>query len=196
MSDTCRDRFQRLRSFAALFGAVLLTTVMLAWAPADAGATPAFCSDIKDLPPRVLTGCHGGANPMAPGLLREGEAPTDQASLPDPTVTMMVVPDIPSVVRVGRSALGGDPSADGRAPQPASASLSESSGGGTPTAEAFAGPSLGPLSRDENWYYLQFNRDGTYLFFGESAETNEQIPFAADEDGLPDGIGLGHKWRF
>lgn len=50
--------------------------------------------------------------------------------------------------------------------------------------------------KEEKWIQMDLDQNGTYLFFGESTETDE-TQNGTDTSTWPDyGVGIGQKWHF
>ena len=54
----------------------------------------------------------------------------------------------------------------------------------------------GFLDQNEGWYYMNIDQDGTYLFFGDRPDTDDMRTGADEGDFMPDGVGIGNRWRF
>lgn len=43
---------------------------------------------------------------------------------------------------------------------------------------------------------MNIDQDGTYLFFGDLPDTDDMRTGADEGDFMPDGVGIGNRWRF
>ena len=159
----------------------------------DANAFPVFCSDIKSYQKNMLTGCDLNADPL--NLQRE--PPTDISLVEGTSEAMDAVLAMTPINRplfqVGRIALLNDR---------AGKKDKESSTGEKQVESEFeldfksSDAESGLLDRDDRWYYMNIDQDGTYLFFGDAPVTDERM-INGDENGfLPEGIGIGKRWLF
>ena len=63
-------------------------------------------------------------------------------------------------------------------------------------------PHQSAITKDENWYYMNVDRDGTYLFFGDPEQLDQSDRWdrwatsETPDEGLPKGIGIGKRWHF
>lgn len=174
-------------------GALLTAGGLLIPTAAESSSVPIFCIDITEKPTLALTGC-------GDGIIRSHLPPAPAAPAAWPDMVISGEPQTherfgdPPLVQVGPKAL--IRVADAAGPQGSAAGRKGSSpSGNAPPSRSPASP-FGLLTPGDRWTYLHLDQDGTYLFLGESPPTVEQIPFADENDPLPDGIGIGKKWRF
>lgn len=175
---------------------VLLWLVpLVVMASLEANAFPVFCSDIASAPDRVLTGCQFNTAHLMPqdASYHKGTVVGGASDSIDEMVSM--TPKNLQLFHVGRDALsdhqdqqkesGSSPGATGK--QMASAV-------GVDINPADAASEV--LRRDEDWYYMNIDQDGTYLFFGDMPEAGDANTNLYEDDFLPDGIGIGKRWQF
>jgi len=168
---------------------------LVAMAPLDANAFPVVCSDMTSAPDRVLTGCQFN---VLPSTLQETPplAVTVAGGESYPIAAMLTMtPKNRQLFHVGRGALADDQ--DEKKRNGASAGATEKQM--TTAGAADRNPSDASsevLLRDEHWYYMNIDQEGTYLFFGDMLESDESTTGMDADNFLPDGIGIGKKWRF
>lgn len=174
---------------------LFLIVLLVALGHLDAKAFPVYCSDSASAPDRVVT---GGQFNVASSTLQD--APPRATSVMDGTPysideMLSMTPKNRQLFHVGREALTED--RDEKKEDDSSAGAAEKQTASA--AEANTNPSDAIsefLLRDEHWYYMNIDQDGTYLFFGDMREGDESTTGMDEDDFLPDGIGIGKKWRF
>jgi hypothetical protein len=173
---------------------LLAAGVLLLLAVPAGAAVPLFCIDLSDLPSQALTGC-GNERTSGDSLAWPPFAP----AIIDPVAQSGAVLSRPpagdrSLVRVGRKALAEAPGSKGR--QRAAADFKSEMSPRDASQSLAPETASGLREPQDDWIFLHLHQDGTYLFLGASANIHAQIPFAVDDDLLPDGIGIGKKWPF
>jgi hypothetical protein len=43
---------------------------------------------------------------------------------------------------------------------------------------------------------MRIDQDGTYLFFGDVPGMDDMMTNGDEDDFMPDGVGIGKRWRF
>jgi len=161
----------------------------------NANAFPVFCSDIKFYKESMLTGCDLDAGSLnLPYGSRPVTALTDGASEAIEAI-MATAPKNRALLHVGRVALftgkggktdNGQPAAVGDKQKATEVAVDLHS---SDAASGF-------LDQDEGWYYMRIDQDGTYLFFGGVPGVDDMITNGDEDDVMPDGVGIGKRWRF
>jgi hypothetical protein len=168
---------------------------LMAMVPLDANAFPVFCSDITSAPYRELTGCQFDAFPsnMQSAFIR----PIAEAGRTSDEIDEMLsrTPKNPQLFHIGPGVI--DDNQNGKAEESSPAGEAEKQlAVGLDVAPEASESTSKSLHRDDNWYYMNIDQDGTHLFFGDVPEVGEPTSGGNDDDFLPDGIGIGKKWHF
>lgn len=174
-----------------LFLVVALVVLM----PLDTNAFPVFCSDMASAPDRVLTGCQFN---VVPPTLQDAppHAVTVAGGASYPIEAMLsMTPKNRQLFQVGRGAIADDQ--DEEKKNGSSAGATEKQTAMTVAADRNPSDATSEvLLRDEHWYYMNIDQEGTYLFFGDMLKEDESTTGMDEDDFIPDGIGIGKKWRF
>lgn len=171
---------------------VLLVTMVFQ----DAQAFPDNCRDIAAAPPDcVLTECQSNTAPSASKDVFPPEitAVGDEASPIDAMLSM--TPKNPRLFQVGRAVISEDQDEKKENTSPPGATEKPTASDG----EAAVKPSdtdSGALLRDDNWLYMNIDKEGTYLFFGDMRDADEPLTNLDEEGLLPEGLGIGKRWWF
>jgi len=178
-----------------LKSAFLLIVPLIAMASLDANAFPIFCSDIAFAPDRVLTGCQfDGVSSNPPSASSRPVMVGEGASYPIDEM-LSRTPKNRQLFHFGPDVIVNDQ--DGKEENDLSAGVTEKQMAVAVDADLNAsGAAFESLHRDQNWYYMNIDQDGTHLFFGDIPEVGEPTTNMDDDDYLPDGIGIGKKWHF
>lgn len=161
----------------------------------DANAFPVFCSDIEPYKESILTGCN-----LSAGLLSLPYGSPRVIALVDGAsetidALLAITPKNRSLFQVGRVAL-----ADGRVGKkdngPPAAAGEKQKESEVAADRHSSDAASGFLDQDEGWYYMNIDRDGTYLFFGDLPNTDDMMTNGNEDDFMPDGVGIGKRWRF
>ena len=174
---------------------LFLIVFLLTMVSQDANAFPDFCSDIDSVPDRVLTGCQFNAVPSAPqdGSPLAVIVVGDVSSPIDAMLSM--TPKNRQLFQIGREAISADQDEKKEnAYSPGVTQKPTVSDGKVAIKPSDTASEI--LLRDEHWYYMNIDKEGTYLFFGDVRDTDEPMTNVEDEDFLPDGIGIGKRWQF
>ena len=176
---------------------LVLTLLLALSAVLDAHAAPIFCSDLTFTPDHVLTGCQTDTRPIWLPATSPNEDVERYGDLDAIDAILSSKPQKPQLFQIGRHALAEDREDNIENTPP---------GGTTQVGQAAAdGEQVSlfnlnteSLSQDERWYYMNIDQDGTYLFFGdgEMPEADEPGANPADDELVPEGIGIGKKWYF
>lgn len=159
-------------------------------------AAPLFCSDVPHSPGRFLTGCDLDASPFIEGIgvYLPHEIWPGESHTVDPLIdSHQPFP----LVQVGRSGLYdnqvGENGTDESRPIVSTLKAAPSQSHDTPQ-----GPYSSAIAEDDHWHYMDIDRDGTLLFFGETDRLDDWSALAEPDDGIPKdiGIGIGKRWRF
>jgi hypothetical protein len=174
--------------------------ILLAVGIPSAKAVPLFCSDVVHYAERLLTGCGPDSDPSITGM--GAYLPREASTGASHEIDALLSRTRPNpLVQVGPNGLTDEPLAgkatdderhDGEALKGIPAQADENA------EKSFQST----ISKDENWYYMNVDRDGTYLFFGDPErlaqldQLGEWPTAETPDDGLPKGIGIGKRWRF
>jgi hypothetical protein len=177
--------------------AAMIIPIFLAVSAPSAKAVPLVCSDVVRYADRLLTGCTLDADPplteIGPRLSQEA---LNRAFQEVDVILSQTRPN--TLVQVGPDGLTDEPS-EGKATD-----------GIRHDGRALNRPPIqhdknqedsyqSTITKDEDWYYMNVDQDGTYLFLGDPDpldRLDEWATFQAPDDGLPKGIGIGKRWRF
>ena len=174
---------------------LFLIVPLVALTPLDAKAFPVFCSDIAFAPDQVLTGYQFD---VAPANLPDDppRAIAVMDSAPCSIDEMLSrIPKNRQLFHVGREALIED--RDEKKEDDSSAGVTGKQTASAAEANINSSAATSEfLIRDEHWYYMNIDQDGTYLFFGDMLEEDESTTGMGEDDFHLDGIGIGKKWRF
>lgn len=161
----------------------------------NANAFPVFCSDINLYQEGMLTGCDLNADPLSltygsPRVIALGDGAPEAIE-----VLFVITPKNRSLFQVGRVALsdGKDGKRDNGQPADLGEKQKESKLAGDLHSSDAASEFL---DQDEGWYYMNIDQDGTYLFFGDLPDTDDMMTNGDESDFMPDGVGIGKRWRF
>ncbi len=186
------DRFPlRLARFV---GSIAWGLMLVTMAPAM-GAAAVFCGDLENESIERLTGCALGSETLE-GLLQSvfesggtpllismpSEIEPAPSSRPHPSV-LIINPES----YVDEADPDVDADGEGAAP-PLLPDEAVASGQTEADAQSFYS--------DEDWYYLNLNSDGTYLFFDEPKPDELATEEFSLEEQIPNRIGFGKSWRF
>jgi hypothetical protein len=161
---------------------VLLVTMV----SPDANAFPDFCSDITSAPDRVLTGCQFNATPLALQDVPLLEVTAVGDASPPIDAMLSMAPKNRELFRIGRETISDDQ--DEKKENAYSPGVTEKQTVSDTASEI--------LLRDEHWFYMNIDKEGTYLFFGDVGDMDEPMTNMDKDDLLPDGIGIGKRWQF
>ena len=161
----------------------------------NANAFPVFCSDIKPYKESMLTGCDLNAGPLnLPYGSRRVIALADGASEAIEAL-VATAPKNRALFRVGRVALSAGKGGKRDDGQPADVGDKQKAPEIAVDIHSSDAAS-GFLDQDEGWYYIRIDQDGTYLFFGGVPGMDDMMTKADEDDFMPDGVGIGKRWRF
>jgi hypothetical protein len=183
-----------------LIGLVLTLVVLMTAPGGHAEAAPLVCPDFYAPPEGYLTGCRfegDAASPIPPSIL-QGQPWT--AASPDVDAMLSEASRAHWLVQVGSSGL---------APEKQEADQGESDAPATESDQKLAAQAKGTpykdffstIKKDERWYYMNIDQDGTYILLGDPAERDEWLTTEDDNDLLtdellPKGFGIGKRWQF
>lgn len=191
------QRYKVAHGFVYRLKNVLLLIVLLpvAMVPFDANAFPVFCSDITAAPYRELTGCQFDVFPsLAHGASSHSIIVAGKESF-SIDVMLSRTPKNPQLFHIGPGVIDDDQ--NGKAEESSSAGEAEKHLAVGLDADPDATDATSEsLHRDDNWYYMNIDQDGTHLFFGDMPEVGQPSTSREEDDFLPDGIGIGKKWHF
>lgn len=174
---------------------LLLLVPLIAMASLDANAFPVFCSDIASAPDRVLTGCQFNAAPSTPQDASSNKIAVVGGVSDSIDDMVSMTPKNRQLFHVGRDALSDDLDQQKKGgSSPGATEKQTASAAVVDTNPSDAASEF--LRRDEDWYYMNIDQDGTYLFFGDMLEEDESTTGMDEDEFLPDGIGIGKRWRF
>jgi hypothetical protein len=161
----------------------------------NANAFPVFCSDIKPYKESMLTGCNPNAGPLNLTYgSRRVIALADGASEAIEAI-VATAPKNPALFHVGRVALSAGK--DGKGENGQTADLGDKQKAPEVAVDLHSSDAAsGFLDQDEGWYYMRIDQDGTYLFFGDVPGMDDMMTNGDEDDVMPDGIGIGKRWRF
>jgi len=185
------NHFCNRRATVVLF---LMLGLLLA-ARWDANAFPVFCSDIKPYKESMLTGCDLNA-----GLLNLPYGSRRMIALADGTseaieALLATARENRALFHVGRLALS--PDNGGNRDNGQSANVDEKQKESKVAVDLHSSDAAsGFLDQDEGWYYMNIDQEGTYLFFGDLPDTDDMMTNGDEDDFMPDGVGIGKRWRF
>lgn len=161
----------------------------------NANAFPVFCSDINLYQEGMLTGCDLNADPLSltygsPRVIALGDGAPEAIE-----VLFVITPKNRSLFQVGRVALsdGKDGKRDNGQPADLGEKQKESKLAGDLHSSDAASEFL---DQDEGWYYMNIDQGGTYLFFGDLPDTDDMMTNGDEGEFMPDGVGIGKRWRF
>lgn len=178
----------------------LTLTLLLAFSTVfDAHSAPLFCSDLTSTstPDHVLTGCQTDTRPMWLSATSPDDDAERYRDLDAIDAILFSKPQKPQLFQIGRHALAEDREDNiENAPPGGTTQVGHATVDGEQVS--LFNLNTESLSQDERWYYMNIDQDGTYLFFGdgEMPEADEPGGNPADEELVPDGIGIGKKWYF
>lgn len=161
----------------------------------NANAFPVFCSDIKSYKESMLTGCD-----LNDGLLNLPYGSRRVITLADGAseaieALLVTAPKNRVLFHVGRVALSAGNGGKRDNGQPANVDEKQKeSKVAVDLHLSDAAP--GFIDQDEGWYYMTIDQDGTYLFFGDLPDTDDMMTNGDEDDFMPDGVGIGKRWRF
>jgi hypothetical protein len=161
----------------------------------NANAFPVFCSDIKPYKESMLTGCDLNAGPLnLPYGSSRVIAFADGASEAIEAI-VATAPKNRTLFHVGRVALSAGKGGKRDNGQPADVGDKQKA---PEVAVDLHSPDAAPgfLDQDEGWYYMRIDQDGTYLFFGGVPGMDDMMTNGDEDDVMPDGVGIGKRWRF
>jgi hypothetical protein len=170
--------------------------VLLVPAGYEAGAFPVFCNDMTWISNRVLTGCQPQENDLFPSEEHAVPATGDKGKSSDGIDAILTPrPLNRQIFQVGRHGL---PKASSEAAEETAGhtETGESKGAAGGSGGTTVSSAVGGLTYDERWYYMALDKDGTYLFIGDAVDGPDPANVADENQLLPDGIGIGKKWRF
>lgn len=181
---------RRLKVMAAVI------PILLAAGAPSAKAVPLVCSDVVRYADRLLTGCALDADfPLSEIGHRLPREASPEASREVDALLSQTRPS--PLVQVGPKGLSDAP--DEKAADARQRGKRALKGISSPAGKNSENSHQNTITRDEDWYYMNVDRDGTYLFLGDPDQldrldkwTTLEIP----DDGLPKGIGIGKRWRF
>ena len=183
---------RRLKVMAAII------PLLLAVGAPSAKAVPLVCSDVVRYADRLLTGCAPDADSpltaIGPSLPREASSEVSQEV---DALLSQTRPNTP-LVQVGPKGLTDEPP-DGKATDERWHNKRALRGISAPADKAPEDSYQSTITRDEGWYYMNVDRDGTYLFLGDPEQMDRLdnwTTLETPDDGLPTGIGIGKRWRF
>ena len=181
---------RRLKVMAAIIPILLSVGAPLA------KAVPLVCSDVVRYADRLLTGCALDADPplteISPIIPREAQS---RVSREVDAILPQTRPN--TLVQVGPKGLTDAPG--GKATDAGRRDKRTRKGISSPTDKTPEDSHQSTIIRDEDWYYMNVDRDGTYLFLGDPDQLDRLDKWTTMEtpdDGLPKGIGIGKRWRF
>ena len=161
----------------------------------NANAFPVFCSDIKLYKESMLTGCDLNAELLnLPYGSRRLIALADGASEAIEAL-LATAPKNRALFHVGRVALSPDNGGKRDNGQPANVDEKQKESKVAVDLHS-SGAASGFLDQDEGWYYMNIDQDGTYLFFGDLPDTDDMMTSGDEDNFMPDGVGIGKRWRF
>jgi len=161
----------------------------------NANAFPVFCSDIKLYKESMLTGCDLNAELLnLPYGSRRLIALADGASEAIEAL-LATAPKKRALFHVGRVALSPDNGGKRDNGQPANVDEKQKESKVAVDLHSSDAAS-GFLDQDEGWYYMNIDQDGTYLFFGDLPDTDDMMTSGDEDNFMPDGVGIGKRWRF
>jgi len=161
----------------------------------NANAFPVFCSDIKLYKESMLTGCDLNAELLnLPYGSRRLIALADGASEAIEAL-LATAPKNRALFHVGRVALSPDNGGKRDNGQPANVDEKQKESKVAVDLHSSDAAS-GFLDQDEGWYYMNIDQDGTYLFFGDLPDTDDMMTSEDEDNFMPDGVGIGKRWRF
>ena len=170
---------------------VLLVTMV----SPDANAFPDFCSDITSAPDRVLTGCQFNATPLALQDVPLLEVTVVGDASPPIDAMLSMAPKNRELFRIGRETISDDQDEKKEnAYSPGVTEKQTASDGEVAIRPSDTASEI--LLRDEHWFYMNIDKEGTYLFFGDVGDMDEPMTNMDEDDLLPDGIGIGKRWQF
>ncbi len=161
----------------------------------NANAFPVFCSDIKSYKESMLTGCDLNA-----GLLNLPYGSHRVITLADGAseaieALVATAPKNRALFHVGRVALSGGKGEKRDSGQPAD--VGDKQKAPEVAVDLYSSDAAsGFLDQDEGWYYMNIDEDGTYLFFGGVPGMDDMMTNGDEDDFMPDGVGIGKRWRF
>jgi hypothetical protein len=166
----------------------------------SAKAVPLFCSDVVHYAERLLTGCGPDSNPSLTGM--GAYLPREASTGASHEIDALLSRARPNpLVQVGPNVLADEPLAAKATDE--IRHDREALKGISGLADENAEKSFqSTITKDENWYYMNVDRDGTYLFFGDPErfdqldQLGEWPASETPDDGLPKGVGIGKRWRF
>ncbi|MGD8251408.1 MAG: hypothetical protein PVF20_03810 [Desulfobacterales bacterium] len=172
---------------------ILLALMLVAMAP-GIGAAALFCGDLENESIERLTGCSVGSETLEGLLLSAFENG-------DLTLQLSILSDRgpappsrahPSVLIINPETYEDEAvrDADNEVASPSTPPGGESAAGQTEVVDPQQ------FYSDEDWYYLNLNGDGTYLFFNEPKPDELATEEFSLEDQIPNQVGFGKYWRF
>ena len=183
---------RRLKVMAAIM------PILLAVGAPSAKAVPLVCSDVVRYADRLLTGCvldkDSPLTELGPILPREAQRRASHEV--DVILPPQTRPN--TLVQVGPKGLTDAPS-DGKATDAGWRDKRALKGISSPTDKNPQDSHQKTITKDEDWYYMNVDRDGTYLFLGDPDQLDrldKWTTLETPDDGLPKGIGIGKRWRF
>jgi hypothetical protein len=160
-----------------------------------ANAFPIFCSDIKPYNESMLTGCDLKAGPLnmpygSPRVIAPVEGASEAIEALVATATKNR-----ALFHVGRVALSAGKGGKRDNGKPADVGDKQKAPEVAVDLHSSDAAS-GFLDQDEGWYYMRIDQDGTYLFFGDVPGMDDMMTNGDEDDFMPDGVGIGKRWRF
>ncbi len=176
--------------------AVIIPILLAVGAP-SAKAVPLVCSDVVRYADRILTGCALDAD--FPLTETGHHFPREASREASREVDALLAQTRPNpLVQVGPKGLT-DASSDKKVADAHQRDKRALKGISPPTGKNPEDSHQNTIIRDEDWYYMNVDRDGTYLFLGDPDQLDRLDKWTileTPDDGLPKGIGIGKRWRF
>ena len=193
-ADAGSPNTMRLKVFFSMI------TILLAVGLPPAQAVPLFCSDVVHHAERLLTGCAPDTDLFFTGIGERLPRGTSTGSSRE--IDALLSRTRPnSLVQVGPKGLTDEPLAGDAADYDRHA-IGTMDGVPAQRGQTPDDFSQRTISKDENWYYMNVDQEGTYLFFGDPERLDQLDQLGewprseAFDEGLPKGVGIGKRWRF